>query len=103
MTITETRTTPSQAPVRGRRADDSKRVFAVSALLVTPLAFAVTLLLALPAGAGNAVVIALVPALFAAGFFGGLYRLAVAVDRDERTALAATTRHRAPAPGTRAA
>jgi hypothetical protein len=64
MTTTRPHITRSQAPVRPIRAGDSKRVFAASALLVTPLAFAATLLLALPVGAVNAAIIALVPALF---------------------------------------
>jgi hypothetical protein len=63
-----------------------KRVFAVTALVVTPLAFVAGLLLALPAGGANAVLIGVVPALFAAGFFGGLYWLAGALERDERVA-----------------
>jgi hypothetical protein len=105
MTTTQAHITRSQATTRRMRAGDSKRVFAVSALLVTPLAFAATLLLALPAGAGNAATIALVPALFTAGFFGGLYWLAVAVKRDERMALPATTtdHNRRPVSGSRAA
>ena len=53
------------------------------------MAFVGTLLLALGAGAANAAVIAVVAALFAAGFFGGLYRLAIAVQRDDRMRLAA--------------
>jgi hypothetical protein len=105
MTTTQAHIPRSQATVRRMRAGDSKRVFAVSTLLVTPLAFAATLLLALPAGAGNAAIIAVVPALFTAGFFGGLYWLAVAVKRDEAMALpAAVTYHNwRSAPGSRAA
>ena len=90
MTTTEPLIARSQATTRRMRARDPKRVFAVSALVVTPLAFAATLLLALPAGAGNAAIIALVPALFTAVFFGGLYWLAVAVKREERMARPAT-------------
>ncbi len=93
----------SQATTHRMGPRDSKRVFAVSALVVTPLAFATTLLLALPAGAGNAAIIALVPGLFAAGFFGGLYRLAIAVERDERLALPAAHHNRRSAPASRAA
>ena len=104
MTTTQAHITRSQPTVRLMRAGDSKRVFAVSALLVTPLAFAATLLLALSAGAGNAAIIALVPALFAAGFFGGLHWLAVAVERDERIELPATATYDwRSAPGSRAA
>ncbi len=105
MTTTQAHITPSQAAVRRIRAGDSKRIFAVSALLVTPLAFATTLLLALPVGATNAAIVALVPALFTVGFFGGLYWLAVAVERDERMALPATATYHnwRPAPGSRAA
>jgi hypothetical protein len=105
MPTTQAHIIRSRATVRGMRAGDSNRVFAVSALLITPLAFAATLLLALPAGAGNAAIIALVPALFTAGFFGGLYWLAVAVKRDERMALpASATYHKSrPATASRAA
>lgn len=104
MTTTQPLIARSQATTRGRRAGDSKGVFAVSALVVTPLAFAATLLLALPVGAANAAVIALVPALFTAGFFGGLSWLAVAVERDERMALAATASDNwVPGPSSRAA
>jgi hypothetical protein len=60
-------------------------VFAISTIIITPLAFAVSLLLALPVGVVNAVIIAMVPALFAAAFFGGLYLLAHAFERDERS------------------
>jgi hypothetical protein len=35
-------------------------------------------------------VLALVPAVFTAGFFGGLYRLAVAQERDEGMTLPST-------------
>ena len=101
MTTTQAHITRSQATVGRMRAGDPERVFAVSALLVTPLAFAATLLLALPAGAGNAAIIALVPALFTAGFFGGLYWLAVAVTRDERMALPATATHHSWRPASR--
>ena len=93
MTIAQPLIAQGQATTRRTGPGDSKRVFAVSALVVTPLAFTATLLLTLPAGAGNAAVIALVPALFAAGFCGGLYRLAVAVERDERMALPAAAHH----------
>ncbi len=59
------------------------RLFTVTALVVTPLAYVVTLLLSWSAGGGNAAVIAAVPAIFAALFFGGLTFLAAAVERDE--------------------
>jgi len=105
MTTTQAHITRSEPATRRMRAGDSKRVFAVSALLVTPLDFAAALLLALPAGAGNAAIIALVPALFTAGFLGGLSWLAVAVKQDERMALPATAidHNWRPAPGARAA
>ena len=78
--------TPS-APRKPAAADgNSKRIFAIAAVVVTPLAFLAGLLLALPAGGGPAVLIGVVPALFAAGFFGGLYWLAGALERDERVA-----------------
>ena len=88
MTSTQPLMTRGQGGTRQLRAGESTRLFAVLALVVTPVAFVGTLLLALGAGATNAAGIALVPALFAAGFFGGLYRLAIAVERDERTSLA---------------
>lgn len=106
MTTTQAHIRRSQdITTRRMRAGDSTRVFAVSALFVTPLAFATALLLALPAGAGNAAIIALVPALFTAGFFGGLYWLAIAVNQDERMSVPATaTDHNwRPASGSRAA
>jgi hypothetical protein len=105
MTTTQPLIARSQATTRRMRAGDSKRIFAVGALVVTPLAFAATLLLALPTGAANAAIIALVPALFTAGFFGGLYWLAVAVEGDERMALPATaaSHNWGPARGSRAA
>jgi ABC-type multidrug transport system permease subunit len=59
------------------------RLFAVTALVVTPLAFLVTLLVSWSAGGVNAAVIAAVPAIFAALFFGGLTFLAAVVERDE--------------------
>jgi len=70
------------APWPRLQADDSQRFFGIVALVVMPLTFAATLLLALPAGAGNATLIALVPTLFAAGFFGGVSWLAGAMERD---------------------
>jgi hypothetical protein len=68
-------------------SENPKRLFAVTAVVVTPLAFFAALLLALPAGRGNAALIGVVPALFAAAFFGGLYWLAGALDRDGRVAV----------------
>lgn len=59
------------------------RLFALTAFVVTPLAYVVTLLISWSAGGGNAAVIAAVPALFAAAFFGGLAFVATAVERDE--------------------
>ena len=105
MTTGQAHIARSQSTVRRVEPDNSERVFAVSALLVTPLAFTVTLLLALPAGAANAAIIALVPALFSAGFFGGLHRLAIALTQDERMVLPATAadHHSHPAPAPRAA
>ena len=75
---------PQSAPAAASR--ESKRLFAGTAVVVTPLAFVAGLLLALPAGGGNAALIGGVSALFAAGFFGGLYWLAGALERDERVA-----------------
>ena len=59
------------------------RLFAVTAFVITPLAFVVTLLISWSAGGVNAAVIAAVPAVFAAVFFGGLTFLAAVVERDE--------------------
>lgn len=105
MTTGQPQIARSQSTARRVESDNSERVFAVSALLVTPLAFTATLLLALPAGATNAAIIALVPALFSAAFFGGLRRLAIALKQDERMVLPAnaTNHHSHPAPASRAA
>jgi hypothetical protein len=89
----DTRRVPAEADIRRVPAGDSRRVFAVSGLIVTPLAYVATLLLAMGAGAKNAALIALVPALFAAGFFCGLYWLAVVVKRDERRSLRSHAAH----------
>jgi sorbitol-specific phosphotransferase system component IIBC len=78
------------------------RLFAVTALVVTPIAYLVTLLISWSAGSGNAAVIAAVPALFAAAFFGGLSFLAVAVERDELREPVSAAASRPPA-GARAA
>ena len=77
------------------------RLFAVTALVVTPLAYVVTLLISWSAGGGNAAVIAAVPAIFAALFFGGLTFTAAAVERDE--ALPAARRDSRELAGSRAA
>lgn len=63
--------------------ENAKRLFALTALIGSPLAYVATLLLLMPVGGGNAALIALVPALFAAAFFGALYGLAGALERDE--------------------
>jgi hypothetical protein len=77
---------PRPATASPTASEDSKRLFALTALIVSPLAYVATLLLLMPVGDGNAALIALVPALFAAGFFGALYGLAGALERDESTA-----------------
>ena len=77
-----------------QEASTSKRVFGFSGLVVTPIAFVVALLVALSAGWQNALLIALLFAGFAAGFFYGLNRLAAAVRKDERRAVDAHSRRR---------
>ena len=77
-----------------QEASTSKRVFGFSALVVTPIAFVVALLIALSAGWQNALLIALLFAGFAAAFFFGLNRLAGAVRKDERRAVDAHSRGR---------
>ncbi|MGH9036292.1 MAG: hypothetical protein ACRD0O_11055 [Acidimicrobiia bacterium] len=74
----------SPATTSAAASENPKRLFAVTAVIVTPLAFVAALLQALPAGGGNAALIGVVPALFVAGFFGGLYWLAGALERDGR-------------------
>lgn len=81
----------SSATISAPASENSKRFFALTAAVVTPLAFFAALLLSLPTGTGNAALIAVVPALFAAAFFGGLYRLAGALDRDGRVAVVRPT------------
>ena len=84
-------TTPapeSLATTSAAASENPRRLFAVTAVIVTPLAFVAALLLTLPAGGATAALIGAVAAIFAAGFFGGLYWLAGALERDERVAVA---------------
>ena len=60
------------------------RTFAACAILVAPVAFVAAMLLSWDAGALNATLIAIVPGVFAAGFFGALYLLARVIERSER-------------------
>ena len=95
MTTAQSPIAPEQSATRSaQEATASKRVFGASGLIVTPIAFAVALIVALSAGWQNALLIALLFAGFAAAFFYGLSWLATAVRRDERRALA-TGRRRA--------
>ena len=104
MTTTPSPIAPGQSATRTmQEAGASKRVFGVSGLIVTPIAFAAALLVALSAGWQNAVLIALVFAGFAALFFYGLYWLAAAVRRDEHRALSANSRGRRGFRGSRTA
>lgn len=86
LTATQHVARPGPATASAVAAESPRRLFALSALIVSPLAYVAALLLLMPVGGGNAALIALVPALFAAGFFGGLYGLAVALERDASTA-----------------
>jgi hypothetical protein len=81
----------------------NSRLFALTAVVVTPLAFVATLLLSWSAGGTNAAVIAAIPAIFAALFFGGLSLLAAAVERDEARLVFARGRHVSRPEGARAA
>ncbi len=90
MTTAQSPIAPDQSATRSiQEATASRRVFGVSGLVVTPIAFAVALLVALSAGWQNALLIAFLFASFAAAFFYGLSWLATAVRRDERRALTA--------------
>ena len=95
MTTAQSPIAPEQSATTSmQEATTSRRVFGLSGLVVTPIAFAVALLVALSAGWQNAVLIAFLFASFAAAFFYGLSWLATAVRRDERRALSAGSRGR---------
>ena len=95
VTATQHLVRPSPATASAAAPENPKRLFALTAVIASPLAYVVTLLLLMPVGGGNAALIAVVPALFAAAFFGSLYGLAGALERDESTA-AVGQRHRLP-------
>ena len=91
MTTAHSPIAPDQsAASSAQEATASKRVFGASGLIVTPIAFAIALIVALSAGWQNALLLAVIFAGFAAVFFYGLSWLATAVRRDERRALNAS-------------
>lgn len=77
----------SPATNSAAETQESKLLFAVSAAVVTPLVFVAALLVTWSTGGGHAALLATVPAVFAAGFFGALYWLAGALERDGRVAV----------------
>ena len=85
-TATQQLVRPRSATASVAAPENPKRLFALTAVIASPLAYVATLLWLMPVGGGNAALIAVVPALFAAAFFGGLYGLAGALERDESTA-----------------